>query len=53
MACGVVGGVLTLIAAVAALVTGGPDTAIVGAWVTVAAGCSGSPEAASRAAGPV
>jgi len=41
IACGVAGGVLALIAAVAALLTGGPDTAIVGAWVTVAAGVLG------------
>jgi hypothetical protein len=40
-ACGVVGGAATLIAAVAALLTGGPDTVIVGAWVTVAAGVVG------------
>ena len=31
MVCGVVGGALTLIAAVAALLTGGVDTVIVGA----------------------
>jgi hypothetical protein len=41
IACGVGGGVLALIAAVAALLTGGADTAIVGAWVTVAAGVLG------------
>jgi hypothetical protein len=40
-ACGVVGGALALIAAVAALLTGGADTVIVGAWVTVAAGVLG------------
>jgi hypothetical protein len=40
-ACGVVGGGLALIAAVAALLTGGADTVIVGAWVTVAAGVAG------------
>ena len=41
IACGVVGGVLALIAAVVALLTGGADTAIVGAWVTVAAAVLG------------
>ena len=41
MVCGVVGGALTLIAAVAALLTGGVDTVIVGAWVTVAAAVFG------------
>jgi hypothetical protein len=40
-ACGVVGGGLALVAAVAALLAGGADTAIVGAWVTVAAGAAG------------
>lgn len=41
IACGVAGGALALIAAVVALVTGGADTAIVGAWVTVAAALLG------------
>ena len=41
MVCGVVGGALTLIAAFAALLTGGVDTVIVGAWVTVAAAVLG------------
>jgi hypothetical protein len=41
VACGVVGGVLTLIAAVVVLLAGGADTAIVGAWVTGAAAVLG------------
>jgi hypothetical protein len=41
IACGVVGGVLALIASVVTLVNGGADTAIVGAWVTVAAAVLG------------
>ncbi len=41
IACGVVGGVLALIASVVALLMGGADTAIVGAWVTVAAAVLG------------
>jgi hypothetical protein len=40
-ACGVVGGALALIAAVVALLTGGADTATIGAWVTVAAAVLG------------
>jgi hypothetical protein len=40
-ACGVVGGALALIAAAVALRTGGADTVIVGAWVTVAAAVLG------------
>jgi hypothetical protein len=40
-ACGVGGGALSLAAAVTALLTGGPDTVIVGAWVTSAAGVLG------------
>jgi hypothetical protein len=39
--CGVVGGALALIASVVALLAGGADTAIVGAWVTVAAAVLG------------
>jgi hypothetical protein len=38
---GVIGGALALIASVVALLTGGPDTAIVGAWVTVGAAVLG------------
>jgi hypothetical protein len=41
MLCGVVGGVLALIASVGALLSSGPDTAVVGAWVTVAAALVG------------
>jgi hypothetical protein len=41
IACGVVGGALALIAAVAALLTGGADTVIVGAWVTTGAAVLG------------
>jgi hypothetical protein len=41
IACGVAGGTLALIAAVVALLNGGADTAIVGAWVTVAAAVLG------------
>lgn len=41
IACGVVGGALALLASVVALLTGGADTAIVGAWVTVAAAVLG------------
>jgi hypothetical protein len=41
IACGVAGGALALIAAVVALLTGGADTAIVGAWITVAAAVLG------------
>ncbi|HEY8800988.1 MAG TPA: hypothetical protein VIM20_10360 [Candidatus Limnocylindrales bacterium] len=41
IACGVVGGALALIASVVALLNGGTDTAIVGAWVTVAAAVLG------------
>jgi hypothetical protein len=41
IACGVAGGALALIAAVVALLAGGADTAIVGAWVTVAAAILG------------
>jgi hypothetical protein len=41
IACGVAGGALALIAAVGALLNGGADTAIVGAWVTVAAAVLG------------
>lgn len=41
IACGVGGGALVLIAAVVALLSGGADTAIVGAWVTVAAAVLG------------
>jgi hypothetical protein len=41
VACGVVGGVLALIASVVALLTGGADTAIIGAWVTGAAAVLG------------
>jgi hypothetical protein len=41
IACGVVGGALALIAAVVALLGGGADTVIVGAWVTVAAAMLG------------
>ena len=40
-ACGVVGGALALIASVVALLNGDADTAIVGAWVTVAAAVFG------------
>jgi len=39
--CGVVGGALALIASVVALLTGGADTAIVGAWITVPAAILG------------
>jgi hypothetical protein len=39
--CGVVGGALALIASVVALLAGGADTAIVGAWVTVPAAVLG------------
>ena len=51
MACGVAGGVLALIGSVVVLLTGGADTAIVGAWVTVAAavlGIAGGAVAAAR-----
>jgi hypothetical protein len=41
IACGVVGGALALIASVVALLTGGPDTAIIGAWVTATAAMLG------------
>jgi hypothetical protein len=41
IACGVAGGALALIAAVVALLVGGADTAIVGAWITVAAAVLG------------
>jgi hypothetical protein len=41
IASGVAGGALALIAAVVALLTGGADTAIVGAWITVAAAVLG------------
>jgi hypothetical protein len=41
IACGVVGGALALIAAVVALLSGGADTVVVGAWVTVAAAVLG------------
>jgi hypothetical protein len=41
IACGVVGGTLALIASVVALLGGGADTAMVGAWVTVAAAVLG------------
>jgi hypothetical protein len=41
IACGFVGGALALIAAVAALLTGGADTVIVGAWVTTGAAVLG------------
>jgi hypothetical protein len=40
-ACGVVGGALALVASVVALLAGGADTVIVGAWVTVAAAVLG------------
>jgi hypothetical protein len=51
IACGVAGGGLALVAAVVALLAGGADTAIVGAWVTVAAavlGIAGGAVAAAR-----
>jgi hypothetical protein len=51
MACGVGGGTLALIAAALALLSGGPDTVIVAAWVTVAAavlGIAGGAVAAVR-----
>jgi hypothetical protein len=41
IACGVVGGAVALIAAVAALLTGGADTVIIGAWVTIGAAVLG------------
>lgn len=41
MACGLAGGALALIAAVVALLTGGADTVIVGAWVTIGAAVFG------------
>jgi hypothetical protein len=41
IACGIAGGALALIAAVVALLVGGADTAIVGAWITVAAAVLG------------
>jgi hypothetical protein len=41
IACGVGGGVLALIASVSVLLKGGADTAIIGAWVTVAAAVLG------------
>jgi hypothetical protein len=41
IACGGVGGVLALIAAAVALRTGGADTVVVGAWVTIAAAVLG------------
>lgn len=41
IACGVGGGVLALIASAVALLAGAADTAIVGAWVTVAAAVLG------------
>jgi hypothetical protein len=41
MACGVLGGALAMVAAVVALVTGGADTVIVGAWVTIGAAVLG------------
>jgi len=41
IACSVAGGTLALIAAVVALLGGGADTAIVGAWITVAAAVLG------------
>ena len=41
IACGVAGGALALIAAVVALLPGGADTMIVGAWVTIAAAVLG------------
>jgi hypothetical protein len=51
--CGVVGGVLLLIGATAALIAGGADIVVIGGWVTVAAavvGLTGGALAASRAA---
>jgi hypothetical protein len=54
IACGVAGGALALIAAVVALLVGGADTAIVGAWITVAAavlGIAGGAVAGARRPG--
>jgi hypothetical protein len=52
IACGVLGGVLALIASVVALLSSGVDTAVVGAWVTVAAALVGMAGGAVSGARP-